>query len=148
MTVASHLVELRKKHDSLTEMVEQAQRSPAVDDLKIAELKKQKLRIKEEMAQLCRSADRKKPETACGRHCAPCPPCRNVPEPRDAHLAFRKPLPHCRRFFPLTGCSPLTGLSPLTDCRLPRFQTARIGLAFRHGQARDRCRPPDSDAPT
>jgi hypothetical protein len=52
MTVASHLVELRKKHESLTEMVEQAQRSPAVDDLKIAELKKQKLRIKEEIARL------------------------------------------------------------------------------------------------
>lgn len=52
MTVASHLVELRKKHDSLSEMVEQAQRSPGVDDLKIAELKKQKLRIKEEIARL------------------------------------------------------------------------------------------------
>lgn len=52
MTVASHLVELRKKHDSLSEMVEQAQRSPGVDDLRIAELKKQKLRIKEEIARL------------------------------------------------------------------------------------------------
>lgn len=52
MTVASHLVELRKKHDALSEMVEEAQRSPAVDDLKIAELKKQKLRIKEEIARL------------------------------------------------------------------------------------------------
>ena len=50
MTVASHLVELRRKHDALSEMVEEAQRSPGVDDLKIAELKKQKLRIKEEMA--------------------------------------------------------------------------------------------------
>lgn len=52
MTVASHLVELRKKHDALSEMVEEAQRSPGVDDLKIAELKKQKLRIKEEIARL------------------------------------------------------------------------------------------------
>ena len=52
MTIASHLVELRKKHDALTEMVEQAQRSPGTDDLKIAELKKQKLRIKEEIARL------------------------------------------------------------------------------------------------
>ncbi|HMS93747.1 MAG TPA: DUF465 domain-containing protein [Tabrizicola sp.] len=52
MTVASHLVELRKKHDNLSEMVEQAQRSPGVDDLKIGELKKQKLRIKEEIERL------------------------------------------------------------------------------------------------
>ncbi|MCU0902933.1 MAG: DUF465 domain-containing protein [Tabrizicola sp.] len=52
MTIQSHLVELRRKHDTLSEMVEQAQRSPGVDDLKIAELKKQKLRIKEEISRL------------------------------------------------------------------------------------------------
>jgi len=52
MTIASHLVELRKKHDNLSEMVEQAQRSPVIDDLKIADLKKQKLRLKEEIARL------------------------------------------------------------------------------------------------
>jgi hypothetical protein len=52
MTITSHLVELRKKHEVLSEMVEQAQRSPATDALKIAELKKQKLRLKEEIARL------------------------------------------------------------------------------------------------
>jgi hypothetical protein len=52
MTIASHLVELRRKHETLSEMVEQAQRSPASDALKIAELKKQKLRLKEEIARL------------------------------------------------------------------------------------------------
>lgn len=52
MTVASHLVELRKKHETLSEMVEQAQRSPGVDDFKIADLKKQKLRLKEEITRL------------------------------------------------------------------------------------------------
>jgi hypothetical protein len=52
MTVASHLVELRRKHDSLSDMVEKAQRSPGSDALKIAELKKQKLRIKEEITRL------------------------------------------------------------------------------------------------
>jgi hypothetical protein len=52
MTIASHLVELRRKHDTLSEQVEKAQRSPATDALKIAELKKQKLRIKEEIARL------------------------------------------------------------------------------------------------
>ena len=52
MTIASHLVELRKKHEALSEMVEQAQRSPGSDAMKIAELKKQKLRIKEEITRL------------------------------------------------------------------------------------------------
>ncbi|MGL4238923.1 YdcH family protein [Tabrizicola sp.] len=52
MTIASHLVELRRKHEVLSEMVEQAQRSPSTDALQIAEMKKQKLRIKEEIARL------------------------------------------------------------------------------------------------
>lgn len=52
MTVASHLVELRKKHESLTEMVKQDQRNPGSDALKIAEMKKQKLRLKEEITRL------------------------------------------------------------------------------------------------
>jgi hypothetical protein len=52
MTIQSHLVELRRKHENLAEMVEKAQRSPGVDDLKIAELKKQKLKLKEEITRL------------------------------------------------------------------------------------------------
>ncbi len=52
MTIASHLAELRKKHENLSEMVELAQRSPGTDDLQIADLKKQKLRLKEEIARL------------------------------------------------------------------------------------------------
>lgn len=52
MTIASHLQELRRKHENLSDMVEQAQRSPGTDDLKIAELKKQKLKLKEEITRL------------------------------------------------------------------------------------------------
>jgi len=52
MTIASHLTELRKKHESLSTMVERAQRSPGTDDLQIAAMKKQKLKIKEEIARL------------------------------------------------------------------------------------------------
>ena len=52
MTVASHIVELKKKHEHLSDMVQQAQRSPATDDLQIADLKKQKLKIKEEISRL------------------------------------------------------------------------------------------------
>ena len=52
MTIASHLAELRKKHETLSEMVEVAQRSPGTDDLQIAEWKKQKLKLKEEITRL------------------------------------------------------------------------------------------------
>jgi hypothetical protein len=54
MTMASHLQELRKKHEALSDMVERAQRAPATDDLQIAEWKKQKLRLKEEIERLSR----------------------------------------------------------------------------------------------
>lgn len=47
-----HIVELKKKHEHLSDKVQQAQRSPATDDLHIAELKKQKLKIKEEITRL------------------------------------------------------------------------------------------------
>ena len=52
MTVASHIVELKKKHEHLSDMVEKAQRAPCADDLQIAALKKQKMKIKEEIARL------------------------------------------------------------------------------------------------
>ncbi|WP_083445088.1 YdcH family protein [Pseudorhodobacter aquimaris] len=52
MTIASHLQELNRKHEHLSSMVEKEQRSPGTDTLKIAELKKQKLRLKEEIARL------------------------------------------------------------------------------------------------
>lgn len=52
MTVASHLQELRRKHEMLSGQVEEAQRSPGTDDLQIAEMKKQKLKLKEEITRL------------------------------------------------------------------------------------------------
>ena len=52
MTIASHLQELRRKHETLSEIVDKAQRSPATDTLKIGEMKKQKLKIKEEITRL------------------------------------------------------------------------------------------------
>lgn len=52
MSTASHLTELRRKHEHLSDLVERAQRSPAVDALKIADLKKQKMRLKEEITRL------------------------------------------------------------------------------------------------
>ncbi len=52
MSMASHLQELRRKHEVLSEQVERAQRSPAADALQIAEMKKQKLKLKEEIHRL------------------------------------------------------------------------------------------------
>jgi len=52
MSLGSHLQELKRKHQHLSEKVEQAQRSPGTDDLSIRELKKQKLRLKEEITKL------------------------------------------------------------------------------------------------
>ena len=52
MSIASHITELKRKHEHLSSAVEAAQRRPATDDLEIAELKKQKLKLKEEIARL------------------------------------------------------------------------------------------------
>ena len=52
MSLSSHLQELKKKHAALAANVEEMQRSPAADDLEIAQLKKQKLQIKEEISRL------------------------------------------------------------------------------------------------
>lgn len=52
MSMTSHLQELRRKHESLSTQVELEQRSPASDDLKIAAMKRQKMRLKEEMSRM------------------------------------------------------------------------------------------------
>lgn len=52
MSLTSHLQELRRRHEALAQKVEEAQRAPGFDDLAIAEMKKQKLRLKEEITRL------------------------------------------------------------------------------------------------
>ncbi|MGA9252050.1 MAG: YdcH family protein [Roseobacter sp.] len=52
MSVTAHVEQLKKKHESLSDAVEAAQRAPGIDDLAIADLKKQKLRLKEEITRL------------------------------------------------------------------------------------------------
>lgn len=49
MSAESHVLELRKKHHALAEKIEVEQRAPGSDDLSIAELKRQKLRLKDEI---------------------------------------------------------------------------------------------------
>ena len=52
MSLSSHLEELRRKHASLKAEVEEAQRSPGIDSHHLKDLKKQKLRLKEEIQRL------------------------------------------------------------------------------------------------
>lgn len=52
MSMSSHLAELRKKHATIADRIETEQRSPGSSDLRISEMKREKLRLKEEIARL------------------------------------------------------------------------------------------------
>ena len=52
MSVSSHLEELKRKHETLSKQVEDEQRAPGSSDFSIAEMKKQKLKINEEIQRL------------------------------------------------------------------------------------------------
>jgi hypothetical protein len=52
MSLNSHLQELRRKHQTLSEAVEEAQKSPGTDALELSSLKKQKLQLKEQIERL------------------------------------------------------------------------------------------------
>jgi hypothetical protein len=46
MSMSSHINELQKKHEELSQRVELIQRRPGSDDLEVASMKKEKLRLK------------------------------------------------------------------------------------------------------
>ncbi|SPF77650.1 YdcH family protein [Pseudoprimorskyibacter insulae] len=52
MSLSSHVQELKRKHKTLSDQVETAQRAPASDGLELVHLKKQKLKLKEEIERL------------------------------------------------------------------------------------------------
>ena len=52
MALSGHLEALKKKHRDMSEAIEEAQRAPSVDGLELATLKKQKMRLKEEITRL------------------------------------------------------------------------------------------------
>ena len=52
MSVASHVEELRKKHQNLSDAVERAHRTPSASDQEIAAMKREKLRLKEQNTRL------------------------------------------------------------------------------------------------
>jgi len=56
MSLQSHLAELEKKHQALEQELNEALAHPAIDDLKIVELKRRKLQVKDEIARLRQDA--------------------------------------------------------------------------------------------
>lgn len=52
MSLESHLAELKRKHGELEREIDDAQLHPSVDELDIAQLKRRKLAIKDEIAKL------------------------------------------------------------------------------------------------
>lgn len=54
MTMKNHINELSNKHRNLDHEIQSAQRSAAVDSLELTKLKRQKLRLKEQLLNLAR----------------------------------------------------------------------------------------------
>jgi len=57
MAIEAHLAELEKKHRALEQELEDALAHPSSDDIEIAELKRRKLQVKDEIARLRHDAD-------------------------------------------------------------------------------------------
>ena len=52
MTIQAHLTELERRHQKLEDEIAEAMAHPSSDGLKIAELKRQKLQVKDEITRL------------------------------------------------------------------------------------------------
>ena len=52
MSLTSHIHELKRKHADLEHAVEAAMRAPGASDVEIKRMKKEKLRLKEEITRL------------------------------------------------------------------------------------------------
>ena len=60
MSVDSHLAELERRHEALKREIHEAQSHPGFDEFEVAQLKRRKLHIKDEIAKLQKHAH---PET-------------------------------------------------------------------------------------
>ena len=58
MSLQMHLGELERKHQALEREIQDAIAHPSTDDLKIAELKRRKLHLKDEIMKLRESGNR------------------------------------------------------------------------------------------
>jgi hypothetical protein len=56
MSLEAHLAELQKRHRALEVEISEARAHPSIDDLKIVELKRRKLLVKDEMTRLRQDA--------------------------------------------------------------------------------------------
>ena len=56
MSIQTHLAELERRHRALEEEIAEAMAHPSTDDLKIAELKRRKLHVKDQLARLRQEA--------------------------------------------------------------------------------------------
>jgi hypothetical protein len=56
MAIEAHLAELEKRHQAMEQEISEALAHPSGDDLKIAELKRKKLHVKDEIARLKQEA--------------------------------------------------------------------------------------------
>ncbi len=52
MAIQAHLAELERRHQALEQEINEALAHPSIDDLKIAELKRRKLQVKDEIVRL------------------------------------------------------------------------------------------------
>ncbi len=56
MAIESHLAELERRHQALEQEISEARTHPATDGLKLAELKRRKLHVKDEITRLKQDA--------------------------------------------------------------------------------------------
>ena len=56
MSIQSHLSELEKRHRALEDEITEALAHPSIDGLKVAELKRRKLQVKDEIERLRQNA--------------------------------------------------------------------------------------------
>jgi hypothetical protein len=56
MAIESHLAELERRHQALEQEINDALTHPSADDLQIAELKRKKLHVKDEIARIRQEA--------------------------------------------------------------------------------------------
>lgn len=52
MSLENHLAALEQRHDALDKEIEQALAHPGIDELKLAEMKRRKLQLKDEITKL------------------------------------------------------------------------------------------------
>ena len=57
MSTESHISELERRHADLEQQINDAQNHPSFDSLQLTELKRQKLKLKDEISKLKNEAD-------------------------------------------------------------------------------------------